>query len=59
MFAATYLEGKALEWFEPTQRDYLDYREDEQAKETIKIYEHFVNFEDTITKVFGIYDRRN
>ena len=53
-----YLEGRALEWFEPTQRDYLENAEDERQKETLAIFELFANFEDAITKVFGVYDKR-
>ena len=59
LFAATYLEGRALEWFEPTQRDYLENTEDERQKETLTIFESFANFEDAITKVFGVYDKRS
>ncbi|EAQ84694.1 hypothetical protein CHGG_08708 [Chaetomium globosum CBS 148.51] len=59
LFAATYLEGRALEWSELTQRDYLELIEDERKKETNKIFEAFVDFEDAITQVFGIFDKRS
>jgi len=58
LFAATYLEGRALEWFEPTQREFLENGPDERAAETNHIFEAFVHFEDAITKVFGVHDKR-
>ena len=58
LFAATYLEGRALEWFEPTQREFLEKSPDEREPETNHIFERFVHFEDALTKVFGVHDKR-
>ncbi|KAL2192498.1 hypothetical protein P885DRAFT_64843 [Corynascus similis CBS 632.67] len=43
---------------ESTKRDYLNNIYDEQRVETIRIFESFANFEDAISKVFGILDQR-
>ncbi|KAL2192242.1 hypothetical protein P885DRAFT_48141, partial [Corynascus similis CBS 632.67] len=59
LLAGACLRGIALEWFEPTQRDYLNNIHDEQRVETIQIFESFANFEDAISKVFGILDQRS
>ncbi|KAI6634416.1 hypothetical protein MCOR14_006232 [Pyricularia oryzae] len=46
-YAASFLKGDALAWFEPTLRDYLDHDEEENRKaETNRIFDDYDNFEE-------------
>lgn len=58
LFAGACLRGKALEWFENTQDDYLKKVRNERQPETTHVFNAFANFEEEIAKVFGIYDKR-
>ena len=58
LFIATYLERRALEWFEPIQREFLEKGLTEQSPETNIIFIAFINFEDALVKVFRVYDKR-
>ena len=58
LFAATYLKGRALEQFEPTQREFLEKSPNKQSPKTNNIFEYFTNFKDALTKVFRLYNKR-
>ncbi len=58
LFAATYLEGQALEWFEPTQREFLEKGLTKQSPKTNTIFTAFASFEDALVKVFGVHNKR-
>ena len=58
LFIATYLKGQALEQFEPIQQEFLEKGPTEQSPKTNIIFIAFANFEDTLVKVFGVYDKR-
>ncbi|OAA54381.1 gag protein [Akanthomyces lecanii RCEF 1005] len=45
------LTGKAMEWWEPTLRDYLDNETPED--ETARIFTRYANFEEALTVAFG------
>lgn len=45
------LTGKAMEWWEPTLRDYLDNKEPED--ETARIFKKYKNFEEVLQTAFG------
>ncbi|KAM3518268.1 hypothetical protein MY4038_010134 [Beauveria bassiana] len=45
------LTGKAMEWWEPTLRDYLD--NDDLAAETTRIFDDYDNFEELLKTAFG------
>ncbi|KAM3557271.1 hypothetical protein ARSEF4850_005146, partial [Beauveria asiatica] len=45
------LTGKAMEWWEPTLRDYLD--NDDPAAETTRIFDDYDNFEELLKTAFG------
>ncbi|CCC14526.1 hypothetical protein SMACR_09425 [Sordaria macrospora] len=58
LYAASYLTGKALEWFQPTQADYLAHNVwSEMHPETQKIFTDFEYFESSINQVFGLADK--
>ncbi len=58
LFAATYLEGRALKWFEPTQQEFLEKSPNKQSPKTNNIFKYFANFEDALTKVFRLYNKQ-
>ncbi len=58
LFAATYFEGQALEWFEPTQREFLERGLTKQSPETNIIFIAFANFENAFVKVFKVHNKR-
>ncbi len=58
LFAATYLKGRALKWFKPTQQEFLEKSPDKQSPKTNNIFKYFANFEDALTKVFRLYNKR-
>ncbi len=57
LFIATYLEGQALEQFEPIQQEFLKRGLTEQSSKTNTIFTAFANFEDILVKVFRVYDK--
>ncbi|KAK2772737.1 reverse transcriptase domain protein [Colletotrichum kahawae] len=57
--AATYLRGKALQWFEPIQEEYLKYETlNECTTETRNIYANFQGFEDALRSLFQDPDEK-
>ncbi|KAM3548270.1 hypothetical protein MY1884_009252 [Beauveria asiatica] len=46
LYISNLLTGKAIEWWEPTLRDYLDNKEPED--ETIRIFRKYRNFEEDL-----------
>ncbi|KAK4150019.1 hypothetical protein C8A00DRAFT_46484 [Chaetomidium leptoderma] len=50
LFAGACLRGKALEWFENTQDDYLKEARDKRKPETTHVFSAFANFEVEIAK---------
>ena len=58
-FAASRLEGKALRWFEPTLKDYLDHSDDDEREDfTTEVFAAYSKFEEEIKKVFGETDEK-
>ena len=55
IFASNRLTGNALEWFEPTLRDYLDHADtpEQREDETKKIFGKYEEFETAIKEAFG------
>ena len=58
LFAATYLKGRALKQFKPTQQEFLEKSPNKQSPKTNNIFKYFTNFEDALTKVFRLYNKR-
>uniref|UniRef100_L7J7G5 Retrotransposon gag domain-containing protein n=2 Tax=Pyricularia oryzae TaxID=318829 RepID=L7J7G5_PYRO1 len=57
-YAASLLKGDALAWFEPTLRDFLDYKEEHNRRaETNRIFDDYDNFKDNLKEVFGNPDK--
>lgn len=52
-FAGHRLEGDALAWFEPVQRDFLENSEIMQDERTTELFRHFSNFEGSLKDAFG------
>ncbi|MEM2002059.1 MAG: hypothetical protein QXT77_05395 [Candidatus Methanomethylicaceae archaeon] len=50
------LSGKALEWWEPTARDFLTHEHKERKPSTQKIFENYDNFENQLNVAFGETD---
>ncbi|WPJ60739.1 hypothetical protein SMAC4_13283 [Sordaria macrospora] len=57
LYASSFLTGKALEWFQPTQADYLNNPWNEMHIETQKTFTDFEYFESSINQVFGLADK--
>ena len=58
-FAASRLKDKALQWFELTLKNYLDYTKDDDRDDfTIEVFEKYSKFEEEIKKVFGHVDEK-
>jgi hypothetical protein len=58
-FAASRLEGKALRWFEPTLKDFLNNTDNDDREEfTQKVFKDYSNFEKELEKVFGDIDEK-
>ena len=56
---ASRLEGKALRWFEPTLKDRLEAKtEEDQDDFTKKVFKDYNAFEKELTKVFGDTDEK-
>jgi len=53
LFAANRLEGEALNWFEPTLRNFLDNDSEAQDEETTAIFAEYSNFEEGLKGAFG------
>jgi len=54
MYAAAFLRGSALAWFEPTQRNYLTHTNPtERDTETHKTFNSYERFEKKIKGVFS------
>src|SRR3569833_87388 len=51
--AGQQLEGRALDWFEPILRDYLEEAEDVQDELTLKVFASFDEFAKRLTDTFG------
>jgi hypothetical protein len=47
------LKGSALDWFEPTLRNYSDKAEDDREDATNRIFSSFSEFADDLKKTFG------
>ena len=54
--AGSLLTGKALEWWEPTARDFLINEHKERKKSTQEIFENYDNFEKQLEVAFGETD---
>ncbi|RYP42434.1 hypothetical protein DL768_010343 [Monosporascus sp. mg162] len=52
LIVAGFLKGDALNWFEPTLRDYLENAKDDQETAIKKIFESYVNFEQKLKDNF-------
>jgi hypothetical protein len=58
-YAASRLEGKALRWFEPTLKDYLEHEDKDDREEfTQEVFKKYTKFEEEIRKVFGDTDEK-
>jgi hypothetical protein len=58
-YAASRLEGKALRWFEPTLKDYLEHEDEDDREEfTQEVFKKYTKFEEEIRKVFGDTDEK-
>ncbi len=57
-FVASRLKGKALRWFEPTLKDRLEAKKEDQDNFTKKIFKSYNTFEEEISKVFGDVDEK-
>ena len=53
LFAANRLEGEALNWFEPTLRNFLDNDSEAQDEETKAIFAEYSKFEEGLKGAFG------
>lgn len=56
--AAGYLEGKALNWFEPILRDYTRNNNEERQQAIKEIFASYKRFEKELTSAFGIIDEK-
>ncbi|CAJ2508953.1 Uu.00g139790.m01.CDS01 [Anthostomella pinea] len=50
---ARFLKGDALEWFEPTMRNYLDKNKEERENETNNVFQSYHHFERKLRATFG------
>ncbi|KAL2192206.1 hypothetical protein P885DRAFT_48225 [Corynascus similis CBS 632.67] len=57
-FVASRLEGKALQWFEPTLKDRMTEEEENQEDFTKNVFKNYATFEKELEKVFGDTDRK-
>ncbi|RYP54676.1 hypothetical protein DL768_000612 [Monosporascus sp. mg162] len=58
-YAASRLDGKALRWFEPTLKDYLEHDDNDDREEfTQEVFQRYTKFEEEIRKVFGDTDEK-
>lgn len=53
----TCLEGEALEWFEPTIKDFLENAEDDQETTTRELFSSYGNFEERLKQNFDNPDK--
>lgn len=53
----TCLEGEALEWFEPTVKDFLENAEDDREKTTRELFASYANFEERLKDNFDNPDK--
>ena len=53
---ASLLTGDAKEWFEPVLRDYTNNAEDDRGEDTNRLFERYVNFEETLRSMYGNSD---
>lgn len=58
LHAAHLLKGSALDWFEPTLRDYSDNTYDDRDDATNRIFNSFTVFADDLKKTFGNPDEK-
>ncbi|RYP18275.1 hypothetical protein DL767_009863 [Monosporascus sp. MG133] len=54
---AAFLKGNALDWFEPTLRDYLENGESDQQQATKTLFQYYINFEEKLRANFGNPDK--
>ncbi|CAJ2503381.1 Uu.00g107750.m01.CDS01 [Anthostomella pinea] len=54
---AGFLKGEALEWFEPTMRNYLDKNEEEREDETNNVFQSYHHFKGKLRTTFGNPDK--
>lgn len=52
------LKDKALRWFEPTIRDFVENAYEFRKLETRAIYDNFDTFKQEIKSVFGLADKK-
>lgn len=50
------MTGKAMQWWEPTLKNYLDYEENLQEWETQRVFNDYESFEDKLRTAFGETD---
>ncbi|MDB5911246.1 MAG: hypothetical protein JWP34_5363 [Massilia sp.] len=58
LHAAHLLKGSALDWFEPTLRDYSENAEDDREDGTNRIFGSFSHFANDLKKTFGNPDEK-
>ncbi|XWW96442.1 hypothetical protein V2A60_004416 [Cordyceps javanica] len=54
LYIRNLLTGKAMEWWEPTLRDYLDNKDPDDK--TVRIFKKYKNFEEVLQTAFGDLD---
>lgn len=56
--ATGFLKDKALRWFEPIIRDYVNNPPEKRKRETRFVYENYGNFEKELRDAFGLVDEK-
>jgi hypothetical protein len=57
--ASTFLEGDAMDWFEPYVRSWFEETEDEREDEVNETFASYALFVRKIKSIFGEIDERN
>ncbi|RYP29515.1 hypothetical protein DL767_006705 [Monosporascus sp. MG133] len=55
---AAFFKGDALDWFEPTLRDYLENGKSDQQQATRILFQYYINFEEKLRANFGNPDEK-
>ena len=56
--ATSFLKSKALQWFEPIMRDYVNNPPDQRKVETRTVYANYLTFEKELKDAFGLMDEK-